>query len=146
MTQVPISAPRRVRELRDEREPKPDGLLPWDQGRLFARLLVDERGGSGYGASHTSIKACTEATRIEALTEHLVPLIAGTTQWPLIAVLHLPRLGRINARVSRERDGWNIELEAEQETTARWLSSVQPQCQVRLAACLKGPVHLARSA
>lgn len=142
MTQVSINPPQRWRELGDEREPKPDALLSW----AFARLLDDERGGAGCGASLTSLKACTDVTRIEALTEQLAPKLSGATQWPLVAVLHLPRLGRINASVRRERGGWNIELDAEEAATQRWLGGVRQPCQARLAAGLGRPVCLALAA
>jgi hypothetical protein len=143
MTQVSIKPPQRWRELGDEREPKADALLSWAPAHVFARLLDDERGGAGCGASLTSLKACTDVTRIEALTEQLVPKLSGATQWPLVAVLHLPRLGRINASVRRELGGWNIELDAEEAATQRWLGGVRQQCQARLAAGLGRPVCLA---
>ena len=142
MTQVSIKPPQRLRAQSEEREPKPDGLLSWDPARVFFRLLSDERGGAGCGASLTPLKACTDVARIEALAEQLVPRLSGATQWPLVAVLYLPRLGRINVSVRREPGGWNIELDAEQETTQRWLGSVRQQCQARLAADLGRSVCL----
>jgi hypothetical protein len=56
--------------------------------------------------------------------------------------LYLPRLGRINASVRRERGAWAIELDAEHDATARWLSGVRQQCEHRLAGALGQPVSL----
>jgi hypothetical protein len=53
--------------------------------------------------------------------------------------LYLPRLGRINASVRRERGAWAIELDAEHDATARWLSGVRQQCEDRLAASWGSP-------
>ena len=142
MTQVSIKPPQRLREQGEAREPNPDAQLSWDPARVFARLLSGERDGAGCGASPTPLKACTDVARIEALVEQLAPSLSGVTQWPLVAVLHLPRLGRINASVRRELGGWNIELDAEQMATKRWLRGVRQPCQARLAADLGRSVCL----
>jgi hypothetical protein len=72
---------------------------------------------------------------IEALAEQLAPRMQAASQWPLQAVLYLPRLGRINASVRREQD-------AEEKATVRWLSGVRQQCEDRFAATLGQPVNL----
>ncbi|WP_340054299.1 type III secretion system HrpP C-terminal domain-containing protein [Pseudomonas sp. JAI120] len=79
---------------------------------------------------------------VEALTEQLAPRVQAGSQWPLQAVLYLPRLGRINASVRREQSAWSIELEAEHDATARWLSGVRQQCEDRFSAVLGLPVNL----
>jgi hypothetical protein len=79
---------------------------------------------------------------IEALAEQLAPRMQAASQWPLQAVLYLPRLGRINARVRREQGAWNVELDAEEKATVRWLSGVRQQCEDRFAATLGQPVSL----
>ena len=127
MTQVankPTERPR-LREPRDEREPGAAGVVPWEQGRLFARLFADEREGGGAGASLSAKKSAAGVAQIEALAEQLGPRVLAGSQWPLQAVLYLPRLGRINASVRREQGAWGIELEAEHDATARWLSGVR---------------------
>ena len=144
MTQVsnkPVERPR-PREVREEREPGATGVVSWEQGRLFAQLFADNDEGTGSGASLSGIKASTDASMVEALTEQLAPRIQAGSQWPLQAVLYLPRLGRINASVRREQSAWSIELEAEHDATARWLSGVQQQCEDRFSAVLGLPVNL----
>ena len=144
MTQVankPTERPR-LREPRDEREPGAAGVVPWEQGRLFARLFADEREGGGAGASLSAKKSAAGVAQIEALAEQLGPRVLAGSQWPLQAVLYLPRLGRINASVRREQGAWGIELEAECDATARWLSGVRQQCEDRFAQALGLPVNL----
>ena len=144
MTQVankPTERPR-LREPRDEREPGAAGVVPWEQGRLFARLFADEREGGGAGASLSAKKSAAAVAQIEALAEQLGPRVLAGSQWPLQAVLYLPRLGRINASVRREQGAWAIELEAEHDATARWLSGVRQQCEDRFAQALGLPVNL----
>ena len=144
MTQVankPTERPR-LREPRDEREPGAAGVVPWEQGRLFARLFADEREGGGAGASLSAKKSAAGVAQIEALAEQLGPRVLAGSQWPLQAVLYLPRLGRINASVRREQGAWAIELEAEHDATARWLSGVRQQCEDRFAQALGLPVNL----
>ncbi|AUO21281.1 hypothetical protein C0058_04535 [Pseudomonas sp. NC02] len=82
---------------------------------------------------------------IAAMTEQLAPRIHAAVQWPLHAVLYLPSLGRINASVRREQGTWNVELEAQEERTARWLPGVRQHLEDGLAGALAQPVtvHLA---
>lgn len=144
MTQVsskPTEHPRR-RETREDREPTGAGVVPWEQGRLFAQLFAGKDEGGGMGPSLSKAKPSTSAAMIEALTDQLLPRVQMGSQWPLQAVLYLPRLGRINASVRREQGGWAIELEAEQDATARWLSGVRQHCEGRLANALGLPVSL----
>ncbi|KWV89244.1 MULTISPECIES: type III secretion system HrpP C-terminal domain-containing protein [Pseudomonas] len=145
MKQVSVSPPerQRPRESRDDRAPEFGTLVPWEQGRLFARLFDD--GGQesgGYGASLNGIKASGDVAMIGALTEQLAPRMLVGSQWPLMAVFHLGRLGRINASIRREQGGWNVELHAEQDNTVHWLSGVRQQCEQRLAQSLRQPVSL----
>ena len=145
MKQVSVSPPerQRPRESRDDRAPEFGTLVPWEQGRLFARLFND--GGQesgGYGASLNGIKASGDVAMIGALTEQLAPRMLVGSQWPLMAVFHLGRLGRINASIRREQGGWNVELHAEQDNTVHWLSGVRQQCEQRLAQSLRQPVSL----
>jgi hypothetical protein len=79
---------------------------------------------------------------IAAMTEQLVPRIHAAVQWPLHAVLYLPSLGRINASVRREQGAWNVELEAEEERTARWLLGVRQPLENGLAGALGQPVNV----
>ncbi len=146
MTQVSNTPPERprLREAREEREPGSSRIVPLEEGRLFAQLFTDDDDGlgSGAGASLAATKALGGAAMIDALAEQLAPRMQVASQWPLQAVLYLPRLGRINARVRREQGAWNIELEAEQDATARWLSGVRQQCESRFAQALGQPVSL----
>ena len=144
MTKVANKPPQRppLREPREERVPGTAGVVPWEQGRLFARLFADEREGTGTGASLSGKKSASGIAMIEALAEQLAPRVLAGSQWPLQAVLYLPRLGRINASVRREQSAWTIELEAEQGATARWLSGVRQQCEERFAQALGRPVSV----
>ena len=144
MTQVESkpSEQTRARESRDDREPAAMGVVPWEYRQLFARLFVDDREGSGARVPMSRVKEAPDVAMIAALTEQLVPRVMAASQWPMQAVLYLPRLGRINASVRREQNAWNIELEVEQDTTARWLSGVLQQCERRLAKGLGQPVSL----
>ncbi|MFC6336511.1 flagellar hook-length control protein FliK [Pseudomonas sp. CCM 7891] len=144
MKQVPVNKPERsrLREPREEREPGMGGVVPWEQGRLFTQLFTTDREGGGYGSSPPGMTASTEPLMIEALAEQLAPRIQGASQWPLQATLYLPRLGRINASVRREQGAWNVELEAEEEHTARWLPGVRQRLQDGLAGVLAQPVNV----
>ena len=145
MKQVSVSPPerQRPRESRDDRAPEFGTLVPWEQGRLFARLFDDGgQDSGGYGASLNGIKASGDVAMIGALTEQLAPRMLVGSQWPLMAVFHLGRLGRINAGIRREQGGWNVELHAEQDNTVHWLSGVRQQCEQRLAQSLRQPVSL----
>lgn len=133
---------REPRESRDERDPGAAGVVPWEQGRLFARLFGDESAGTGTGASLSGKKSVAGIAMVEALAEQLGPRVLAGSQWPLQAVLYLPRLGRINASVRREQGAWAIELEAEHDATARWLSGVRQQCEDRFTQTLGLPVSL----
>lgn len=132
----------RSREPGEDRERTTAGMVPWEQGRLFAQLFADDGESAGYGASLSGMKASADVTMIEALTEQLAPRVLAGAQWPLQAVLYLPRLGRINASVRREQGAWNIDLDAEHDATARWLNGVRQECQNRLAKSLGLPVSL----
>ena len=118
------------------------GVLPAELTRLFSQLWADEGEGSGAGPQLSGTKASGAAAMIEALAEQLVPRLQAASQWPLQAVLYLPRLGRINASVRREPNAWTIELEAEHDATARWLSGVRQQCEERFSGELGMPVNL----
>lgn len=145
MKQVSVSPPerQRPRESRDDRAPEFGTLVPWEQGRLFARLFDDGgQDSGGYGASLNGIKASGDVAMIGALTEQLAPRMLVGSQWPLMAVFHLGRLGRINASIRREQGGWNVVLHAEQDNTVHWLSGVRQQCEQRLAQSLRQPVSL----
>ena len=145
MKQVSVNPPerQRPRESRDDRAPEFGAQVPWEQGRLFARLFDDGgQDSGGYGASLNGIKASGDVAMIGALTEQLAPRMLVGSQWPLMAVFHLGRLGRINASIRREQGGWNVELHAEQDNTVHWLSGVRQQCEQRLAQSLRQPVSL----
>lgn len=144
MTQVankPVERPR-LREPREEREPGTLGVVPWEQGRLFAQLFAHDGEDARTGASLSGKKAVAGIAMIEALAEQLAPRVLAGSQWPLQAVLYLPRLGRINASVRREQSAWAIELEAEHDATARWLGGVRQQCEDRFTQALGLPVSL----
>lgn len=143
MTQVPANKPERPRprEPRDEREPATGAFVPVEQRLLFTQLFTRDREGGVYGA-RTALTAPTETLMIEALTEQLAPRIQAAAQWPLQAMLYLPRLGRINASVRREQGAWNVELTAEETHTARWLPGVRQRLEDGLAGALAQPVHV----
>lgn len=144
MTQVSNTPtePPRPRESREEREPSTAGVVLWEQGRLFARLFSDNDEGMGGRGALSAAKGAGGVAMLEALAEQLAPRIQAAAQWPLLAVLYLPRLGRINASVRRERGAWAIELDAEHDATARWLSDVRQPCEDRLTRTLGQPVSL----
>lgn len=144
MTQVstkPTERPRQ-REPREGHEPGAGAVVPWEQGRLFAQLFSDSDEGSGTRGGLSGMKESMTTSMIEALAEQLAPRVMGSAQWPLQAVLYLPRLGRINASVRREQNAWSIDLEAEDDATARWLRGTRQQCEGRFAAALGQPVSL----
>lgn len=132
----------RQREPREEREPGSGGGIPTELGRLFAQLFTDDGESAGAGASLSGKKALASSAMIDALAEQLVPRMVTGSQWPLQAVLYLPRLGRINASVRREQGSWAVELEAEQDATGRWLCGVRQRCEQRFAGELGQPVSL----
>ncbi|XVO88188.1 type III secretion system HrpP C-terminal domain-containing protein [Pseudomonas palleroniana] len=145
MTQVPadkVERPR-LRELREAREAGAGVAIPEDQGQLFRRLFADEGEPTGYG-SHAAAgrSAAAEIAMIETLTEQLAPRLHIASQWPLEAMLYVPRLGRIQTRIRREQGAWSVELEAEQDTTTRWLSGVRQRCEDRIAQAVGQPVSL----
>lgn len=144
MKQEPVSKPDapRVRQPREGREPNAAGVVPWEHGRLFAQLFAPDDGGSGFASGLSGPKASSNKAMIEALTEQLAPRIQVSAQWPLQAVLYLPRLGRINARVGKGGSAWNVELDAEEERTAHWLGGVRTRCQDGLAQALGQPVDI----
>jgi len=144
MTQVSNKPTERPRpsEAREEREHGSTGEVVWEPGRLFAQLFADNDEGFGSGASLSGVKTSTDAVMMQALAEQLAPRIQAGSHWPLQAVLYLPRLGRINASVRREQNAWTIELEAEHDATARWLSGVRQQCEERFSGELGRPVNL----
>nr|WP_314533455.1 type III secretion system HrpP C-terminal domain-containing protein [uncultured Pseudomonas sp.] len=144
MTQVsdkPAERPR-PRETREEREPAMAGVLPAELTRLFSQLWADEGEGSGAGPQLSGTKASGAAAMIEALAEQLVPRLQAASQWPLQAVLYLPRLGRINASVRREQNAWSIDLDAQDDATARWLNGVRQQVEDRFTQSLGQTVSL----
>lgn len=144
MTKVSSSPPKRPR-LREPRNETPRGhapVVPWEHARVFAQMFDDSGDGAGSGASLTAIKAPMHIAMIQALTEQLVPRILGGSQWPLVAVLYLPRLGRINTTVRRERGEWNIELAAEEEPTRQWLGGVRQRFEDGLEQSLGAPVSV----
>lgn len=111
MTKVSTSPPKRPRPRAPRNDLAPGNALvvPWEQVRLFTQLFDHGGDGSGGGASLAGRKACTQVAMIEALTEQLAPRVVGASQWPLVAVLYLPRLGgstRVCA-VSRARGALN---------------------------------------
>lgn len=145
MTQVSTNKPeprQRVREARDDREPGAGAVLPWEMGRLFSQLLSSDSQGSGYGASVPKTAVSADTVMIEAMTAQLVPRVHANSQWPLQAVIHMPRLGRLNARVERGPGCWSIELQAEEKSTTRWLSGVRQRCQDEMSKGLRQPVEL----
>lgn len=137
----PAERPR-SNESREEREPGTAGVVPAELTRLFAQFWAGDDEGAGDRGSLRETKASGGTAMIEALTEQLVPRLQATSQWPLQAVLYLPRLGRINASVRREQSSWSIDLEAQEEATARWLSGVRQQCEDRFALTLGRSVSL----
>ncbi|MCF5169116.1 type III secretion system HrpP C-terminal domain-containing protein [Pseudomonas canadensis] len=144
MTQVsdkPAERPR-PRDAREEREPGMAGVVPTELTRLFSQLWADDGDGSGAGTRLSGTKALGGAAMIEALAEQLAPRMQAALQWPLQAVLYLPRLGRINASVRREQSAWSIELEAQEDETARWLNGVRQQVEGRLTQTLGQTVSL----
>lgn len=144
MTQVsdkPAERPR-LRETREARESGVAGVVPAELTRLFAQFWADDGDGSGGGTSLSGTKGVEGAAMIEALAEQLAPRLQAASQWPLQAVLYLPRLGRINASVRREQGAWSIDLEAEEEATARWLSGVRQQVEGRFTQTMGRTVSL----
>ncbi len=137
----PAERPR-LREARQDHEAGTAGVVPAELTRLFAQLWTDDGDRSGAHASLSSTKGLDSVAMIQALAEQLAPRIQAVSQWPLQAVLYLPRLGRINARVRREQDAWGIDLEAQEDATARWLSGVRQPCEDRLAVALGQRVSL----
>ncbi|WP_300627585.1 type III secretion system HrpP C-terminal domain-containing protein [Pseudomonas sp.] len=132
----------RLGDTRENREPGTAGMVPAELMRVFAQLWTDDSDGSGAQASLSGTKGSHGVAMIEALAEQLAPRMDAASQWPLQAVLYLPRLGRINARVRREHGAWGIDLEAQEHETARWLSGMRQACEDRFAMVLGQPVSL----
>lgn len=144
MTQVsdkPAERPRQ-RDAREEREPGMAGVVPTELTRLFSQLWADDGEGSGAGTQLSGTKASSGVAMIEALAEQLAPRMLAASQWPLQAVLYLPRLGRINASVRREQSAWSIELDAQEDETAHWLNGVRQQVEGQLTQTLGQTVSL----
>lgn len=135
-------APKRLRPRapRNEHTQASGQVAPWEHVRLFTQLF--DEGGGGGGASLAGHKASTQVSMIQALTDQIVPRVLGASQWPLVAVLYLPRLGRINASVRREQGAWDIELAAEEASTAQWLGGVRQRFQEELTQSLGVPVRV----
>ncbi|AZF51183.1 type III secretion protein HrpP [Pseudomonas sp. R4-34-07] len=133
---------QRRRDPREDRVHEVGAPVPWEQRQLFTQLFGDDEQDSGRSASQPGTRAGGDVAMVEALSEQLIPRLQSGSTWPLTVAMYLPRLGRINARVRREGVGWNIELEAQQDATARWLYDVRHQCEHRLAASLALPVAL----
>ncbi len=144
MKQVPVSKPERarIREPWQDHEQGVGAMVPWDHRRLFAQLFTGGDGEVGYASRSPALMASSERLMIEALAGQLVPRMQGGTQWPLLAVLYLPRLGRINTRVQKDPGAWTVELEAEDERTAQWLGRVQKRYEDLLAGALGQPVDV----
>lgn len=144
MTQVSVNKPERVRlrEPREEREPGAVVIVPGEQGRMFAQLLAGEGEGQGFASTMPAATAHTDALMLEAFTEQLIPRLNGASQWPLQAAFYLPRLGRINVSARHEHGTWSIGLDADEERTQGWLTSVRQGCQDRLARAFGQPVDV----
>lgn len=145
MKQEPVSKPDAppVRQPREDREPNAAGVVPWEHGRLFTQLFAsDDDNEGGFASGLSGPKASADKAMIEALTAQLAPRIQVSAQWPLQAVLYLPRLGRINARVEKGASAWSVELDAEEARTAQWLGDVRKRCQDGLAEALGQPVDI----
>jgi hypothetical protein len=144
MSTISANTPERQRrrDPREERVHEVGAPVPWEQRQLFSQLFGDDEQGSGRSASQPATRAFSDLAMVEALSEQLVPWLQGGSQLPLTVTLYLPRLGPINARIRRERAGWNIELDAQEQATTSWLYGVRHQCERRLAASLALPVEL----
>ncbi|MGU3308248.1 type III secretion system HrpP C-terminal domain-containing protein [Pseudomonas sp. M5A4_2d] len=144
MTKVSTSPPKRPRPRAPRNDLAQGNALavPWEHVRLFTQLFDDSGDRRGGGASLAGRKASTQVAMIEALTEQLAPRVLGASQWPLVAVLYLPRLGRINTTVRREPGAWSIELAAEEASTAHWLDGVRQRFQEGLEQSMGVPVSL----
>ncbi|WP_448653040.1 type III secretion system HrpP C-terminal domain-containing protein [Pseudomonas fluorescens] len=132
----------RMREQGEDREKGVEAVVPWLHAHVFAQLFAKDDGHGGYVSRTPAQSAATDKLMIEALTTQLALRVQGVPQWPLLAVLYLPRLGRINASVQRQPGAWNIELQAEEQGTAQWLGTVQKNYQDRLAEALGQPVDI----
>ncbi|MGR3888411.1 type III secretion system HrpP C-terminal domain-containing protein [Pseudomonas sp. 1152_12] len=144
MKRLPLSRFNRprMREQREDRERGIEAVVPWVHVHLFTQFFAKDDGPAGYASRLPARSAGADKVMIEALTEQLALRVQGVTQWPLLAVLYLPRLGRINASVQRQPGAWNIELEAEEPRTADWLGTVKKRYQDRLAEALGQPVDI----
>ncbi|AZE92837.1 type III secretion protein HrpP [Pseudomonas orientalis] len=145
MTRVPPERGERPRPHEQHGDPEAwERIVPHlEYGRMFSQMFADdeqfpEHAAGSAGASRVTV----ELAMIGALTDQLMPRFSGVSQWPLQVALYVPRLGRIRARVQREREAWGIELQAEQDTTARWLTGVRQCCQSRMVEILGHPVNL----
>lgn len=144
MKRLPVSRSERprVRDPRDDRERSVEAVVPWVHVHAFAQLFAKDDGQGGYVSSLPAQSVATDKLMIESLAGQLALRVQGGTQWPLLAVLYLPRLGRINASVQRQSGAWNVELDAEEPRTAHWLATVQKRYQDRLTEALGQPVDI----
>lgn len=144
MKRLPVSRTNRprVREPSEDREKGVERVVPWLHVHMFAQLFAKDDGHGGYVSRMPAQSAAADKLMIEALTTQLALRVQGVPQWPLLAVLYLPRLGRINASVERQPGAWNIELHAEEQGAAQWLGTVQKRYQDKLAEVLGQPVDI----
>lgn len=144
MKRLPVSRFNRprMRELKDDREIGTEAVVPSVYVHLFTQIFARDDGQGGYVSRLPAQSAAADKIMVEALAEQMALRVQGVTQWPLVAVLYLPRLGRINASVQRQPGAWNIELEAEESRSANWLGTVQKRCQDRLVEALGQPVDI----
>ncbi|OZO06301.1 hypothetical protein B7453_01155 [Pseudomonas sp. IB20] len=144
MKRLPVSRFNRprMRETREDREAGVEAVVPWVHVQLFTQIFAKDDGQGGYASRLPTKSAAADKVMLEALTEQLALRVQGVTQWPLLAVLYVPRLGRINASVQRQPGAWNIELEAEEQRTADWLGTVKKRYQDRLVEALGQPVDI----
>lgn len=144
MKHIPASKPERprVREYGEEDESNTEGALPVESGRVFALLFADAQGEGGYVSRSPSSIASANKLMIEAMAEQLAFRVQASTQWPLLAVLYLPGLGRINTSVQRLQGALSIELQAQEAPTALWLGTVKRRFESRLAEALGQPVDV----
>jgi len=133
VNQVPTERVELPRQLRDERDLSAGVAIATEQSRFFSQLFTYDGEDDSYGGGSPAGKSTAmEIAMVQTLAEQLVPRLQGVPA-ALQAVLYLPKLGRIQTRIERKQGTWNIELEAEHEAAARWLSGVRQCCQSRIA-------------
>ncbi|KTC24645.1 hypothetical protein AO391_11675 [Pseudomonas marginalis ICMP 9505] len=144
MKQVPVSKSERprVRELWEDAEVGSGAPASLEQRRLFVQLFAKSDDQGGYVSTLPGLMASPDRVMLEALAGQLTARIHGAAQWPLLVALYLPRLGRINASVRKEPGAWSVELEAEEERTAQWLSRQHKRCQDTLTEAFGQPVDV----